>query len=60
MRRYRPIAGLAAVTIALAATAAEASADPTCAASARTDVPQPTQAQLAAAGLAKFPLAPLA
>jgi hypothetical protein len=60
MRRHRPIAGLAAMTIALAATAAEASAaDPTCAASARIDVPQPTQAQLAAAGLAKFPVAPL-
>jgi hypothetical protein len=61
MRRHRPVAGLAALSIGLACPAAPATAANTgCGPSATTTVPQPSAAQLAAAELGKLPVAPVA
>jgi hypothetical protein len=59
MRRPRRIAGLAAISTAAALTASAqpALAQP-CHPSVTTRVPQPSRAQLVAAGLGKLPLAP--
>jgi hypothetical protein len=59
MRRHRRIAGLATlVATGLATTAAPAVGQSPCDPTAATPVPQPSQAQLVAAGLGKLPIAP--
>jgi hypothetical protein len=58
MRRHKRISGLAALIAAGLATGAQPALGQTCEPSVATDVPQPSQGQLAAAGLAKLPLAP--
>jgi hypothetical protein len=59
MRRPRRIAGLAAISAAAALTAgAQPALAQPCDPSVSTPVPQPSRAQLVAAGLGKLPLAP--
>jgi hypothetical protein len=58
MRWHRWVASMGAAALTLSAGAATAGAAVPCEASVTTPVPQPTAAQLAAAGLARFPFAP--